>query len=119
MNTRTSSPPPPTSWWTEMAAPKPSLSAGDYAHIDGQLAATDRLLERNYPGDDGSRQPVHTVYVPADRFTPSFAAEWGAEALAAANAHGGLEKLGALLGQDAALAEAVAPRVEAKLATEP
>ena len=32
--------------------------------------ATDRLLERNYPGDDGTRQPVHTVYVPADRFTP-------------------------------------------------
>jgi hypothetical protein len=100
-------------------SPKPSLSPGDLAHIDGQLAATDRLLEQNYPGDDGSRQPVHTVYVPADRFTPSFAAEWGAEALATAEAHGGLEKLGALLGQDAALAGAVAPRVEAKLASEP
>ena len=47
--------------------PKPSLSVGDLANIDGQLAATDRLLERNYPGDDGSRQPVHTVYVPAGR----------------------------------------------------
>ena len=34
------------------AASRPSLSAGDLAHIDGQLAATDRLLERNYPGDD-------------------------------------------------------------------
>jgi len=77
------------------ASPKPSLSAGDLAAIDGQLAATDRLLEQNYPGDDGSRQPVHTVYVPADRFTPSFAADWGAEALATANAHGGVEKLGA------------------------
>src|SRR5919112_5983724 len=101
------------------ATPTPSLSAGDLANIDGQLAGTDRLLEQNYPGDDGSRQPVHTVYVPADRFTPSFAADWGAEALAAANAHGGLEKLGALLGQDTPLAEAVAPRVEAKLASEP
>src|SRR5215217_7293495 len=68
------------------ASPKPSLSAGDLAAIDGQLAATDRLLEQNYPGDDGSRQPVHTVYVPADRFTPSFTAEWGAEAMAAASA---------------------------------
>ncbi|MGX1159549.1 hypothetical protein FBY31_2085 [Arthrobacter sp. SLBN-100] len=100
-------------------SPKPSLSPGDLAHIDGQLAATDRLLEQNYPGDDGSRQPVHTVYVPADRFTPSFALDWGAEAQATAAAQGGLEKLGALLGQDAGLAEAVASRVEAKLASEP
>ncbi|HEY1157522.1 MAG TPA: aldolase, partial [Arthrobacter sp.] len=72
-----------------MAAPNTSLPAGDLAHIDAQLAATDQLLDRNYPGDDGSRQPVHTVYVPADRFTPSFAADWGAQAAATAEAHGG------------------------------
>src|SRR6478752_7190580 len=119
MVTRTSSPPPPTNWWAEMAAPKPALSAADTAHIDGQLAATDRLLERNYPGDDGSRQPVHTVYVPADRFTPSLAADWGAQATATTDAHGGFEKLGRLLGQDAGHAGAVAARVAAKLATEP
>lgn len=99
--------------------PKQSFSVGDLATIDGQLAATDRLLEQNYPGDDGSRQPVHTVYVPADRFTPSFAADWGVQAMAAAAGHGGLERFGALLGQDDALAEAVAARVEAKLANEP
>src|SRR5690349_13735291 len=101
------------------ATPRPSLSAGDLASIDGQLAATDRLLEQNYPGDDGSRQPVHTVYVPADRFTPSFAADWGAEARATVDAHGGYGKLGRLLGQEPGLAEAVAARVEAKLASEP
>jgi citrate lyase beta subunit len=100
-------------------SPTPSLSAADLAAIDAQLAATDQLLERNYPGDDGTRQPVHTVYVPADRFTPSFAADWGAQALTTAEAHGGLEKLGALLGQDAELAGAVAPRVQAKLESEP
>ncbi|WP_445286235.1 DUF6986 family protein, partial [Arthrobacter sp. Hiyo1] len=61
-----------------MAAP--SFSAADLAAIDSQLAATDQLLERNYPGDDGTRQPVHTAYVPADRFTPSLSAEWGAQA---------------------------------------
>ncbi|WP_426988179.1 DUF6986 family protein [Pseudarthrobacter sp. Y6] len=99
--------------------PTPSLSAADLAAIDTQLAATDQLLERNYPGDDGTRQPVHTVYVPADRFTPSFAAEWGAQALTTAEAHGGLEKLGALLGQERELAAAVAARVAAKLRTEP
>jgi citrate lyase beta subunit len=100
-------------------SPKPSLSAADTAHIDAQLAATDRLLDRNYPGDDGSRQPVHTVYVPADRFTPSLAADWGSQALATAAAHGGLERLGRLLGQDAELAGAVAARVQAKLESEP
>ncbi|QNE15848.1 aldolase [Pseudarthrobacter sp. NBSH8] len=100
-------------------SPTPSLSAADLAAIDAQLAATDQLLERNYPGDDGTRQPVHTVYVPADRFTPSFAADWGAQALTTAEAHGGLEKLGALLGQDAELAGAVASRVRAKLESEP
>lgn len=100
-------------------SPTPSLSAADLAAIDAQLATTDQLLERNYPGDDGTRQPVHTVYVPADRFTPSFAADWGAQALTTAEAHGGLEKLGALLGQEQELAAAVAARVGAKLRTEP
>ena len=101
------------------ASPTPSLSAADTAHIDAQLAATDRLLDRNYPGDDGSRQPVHTVYVPADRFTPSLTADWGSQALATAAAHGGLERLGRLLGQDAELAGAVASRVRDKLESEP
>ncbi|MFF2028890.1 DUF6986 family protein [Arthrobacter sp. NPDC058192] len=96
-----------------------ALSGADLARIDAQLAGTDRLLERNYPGDDGSRQPVHTVYVPADRFSPGFAADWGAMAVAAAEARGGIESLCALLGQDTELAAAVAPRVRAKLAREP
>src|SRR5215207_9211788 len=101
------------------ATPRSSLSPRDLEHIDGQLAATDRLLEQNYPGDDGSRQPVHTVYVPADRFTPSFAADWGAQALATAQTHGGLARVATVLGQDGDLAAAVAQRVEAKLGSEP
>ncbi|BAS16054.1 conserved hypothetical protein [Arthrobacter sp. Hiyo8] len=100
-----------------MAAP--SFSAADLAAIDSQLAATDQLLERNYPGDDGTRQPVHTAYVPADRFTPSLSAEWGAQAITTAEAHGGLERLGTLLGQEPELAAAVATRVAAKLRSEP
>jgi hypothetical protein len=96
-----------------------SLSAADLAGIDEKLAATDRLLQDGYPGDDGSRQPVHTVYVPADRFTPGLAARWGEQARDAVLAHGGFDHFGAMLGQDAALAARVAPRVEAKLAAEP
>jgi citrate lyase beta subunit len=98
---------------------KLSLTAADLAHIESTVAATDELLERNYPGDDGSRQPIHTLYVPADRFSTSFTADWGQQALDAVEGHGGLEHLGALLGQDAELAAAVAPRVAAKLAAEP
>ena len=83
----------------------PALSASDLARIDARLADTDRLLERGDPGDDGSRQPVHTVYVPADPFGPDFTSDWGAQALAATDAHGGLERLGTLLGQLGVLAE--------------
>jgi hypothetical protein len=100
-------------------APRGSLSKADLAQIDLRLSATDRMLARNYPGDDGSRQPVQTVYVPADVFTPSLAPDWGAQALATADAHGGLVHVGHLLGQERALAAAVAARVEAKLTSEP
>lgn len=100
-------------------APRGSLSSSDLAQIDTRLSATDRMLVQNYPGDDGSRQPVQTVYIPADTFTPSLAAEWGAEALATAETRGGLVHLGHLLGQERALATAVATRVEAKLHSEP
>lgn len=96
-----------------------SLNSSDLAHIESACAATDTLLDRNYPGDDGSRQPVHTVYVPADKFSSTFAADWGTQGLEAIEAFGGLEKLGRLLGQDDELAAAVASRVAAKLASEP
>lgn len=95
------------------------LDDADLARIDASLAATDRLLAEGYPGDSGTRQPVHTVYVPADRFTPQLAAEWGAAALAAADEAGGLEALARRVGLAPALAAEVAPRVEAKLKSEP
>lgn len=37
-----------------------------------------------------ARQPVHTVYVPADRFTAGTSQEWGAAAVAALDEHGPL-----------------------------
>ena len=37
--------------------------------LDRRLAETDRELLERFPGDSGTRQPVHTVYVPGDRFT--------------------------------------------------
>ncbi|WP_022886898.1 DUF6986 family protein [Glaciibacter superstes] len=96
-----------------------ALTGDDLAFIDASLADTDRLLGAGYPGDSGTRQPVHTVYVPADRFTPALAAEWGEQALAAVRSHGGIEELCRTLGLDADLATQVSARALAKLDSEP
>ena len=82
-----------------------------YADLDRRLAASDAARAARYPGEPAGRQPVHTVYVPADRVRPGLAAEWGAAALAAVD---GVD-LPAIVGLD----PAVLPRVLAKLATEP
>ena len=95
------------------------LAEADLAAIDARLAATDDLLATAYPGDDGSRQPVHTVYVPADRYTPELPAVWGRAALAAVDAAGGIEALAVTVGVDADVATAIAPRVREKLEREP
>lgn len=63
--------------------------------------------QARYPMAEPGRQPVHTVYVPADRFSASTVAEWGGRALSLAEAH--LE----------AFAPGVRDRVLGKLAREP
>src|SRR5215207_1634309 len=82
-----------------------------YADLDRRLAASDAARAARYPGEPAGRQPVHTVYVPADAVRPGLAAEWGARALAAVD---GVD-LPAVVGLD----PAVWPRVLAKLAAEP
>ena len=98
---------------------RPALTARDLAAVDARLAETDELLARAYPGDDGSRQPVHTVYVPADRYAPELPAVWGRAALAAIADAGGVEAVAAVAGIDDGLAAQVAPSVRAKLEREP
>jgi citrate lyase beta subunit len=95
------------------------LAEADLAAIDARLATTDELLAAAYPGDDGSRQPVHTVYVPADRYTPELPAVWGRAALAAVDGAGGIEALAVAVGVDADIASAIGPRVLEKLEREP
>ncbi|MCC3268670.1 aldolase/citrate lyase family protein [Arthrobacter gengyunqii] len=99
--------------------PAPVLGAAHLQRLDAVLADTDRLLADAYPGDAGTRQPVHTVYIPADRCVPALPAEWGEQALAAATAQGSLTDLAGQVGLDAKLAAAVVPLVEAKLRDEP
>ncbi|SDI88237.1 HpcH/HpaI aldolase/citrate lyase family protein [Arthrobacter subterraneus] len=92
-----------------------ALGFDDYAAIDSKLTDTDRLLRTGYPGDSGSRQPVHTVYVPADRYQPSLPGDWGREAAAAVERAGGMGALCAALGVN----DDVGTLVSAKLTTEP
>jgi citrate lyase beta subunit len=81
------------------------------ADLDRRLAASDTARAARYPGEPAGRQPVHTVYVPADRVRPGLAAAWGAAALAALDG----ADLPAITGLD----PAAMPRVLAKLAGEP
>jgi citrate lyase beta subunit len=97
-----------------------SLDATAYRRLDAALAEGDAQLLAAYPGDSGDRQPVHTVYVPADRFTSALSREWGALALAAIEEHlPDATALAAVLDVSADLAAQVLPRVRAKLTTEP
>ncbi|GAA3099786.1 DUF6986 family protein [Streptosporangium carneum] len=64
------------------------LSADLAAELDTRLAAADERLRTAYPGEPSGRQPVHTVYVPADRYTPDTVRTWGRRARAALAEHG-------------------------------
>ena len=88
------------------------------AELDRRLADSDRALVAGFPGERAGRQPVHTVYVPADAFGAGLAPAWGARALEALDASPGLLAgvLGAEVGPEAG---AVLPLVRAKLAAEP
>ncbi|WP_313772137.1 DUF6986 family protein [Streptomyces sp. TYQ1024] len=86
--------------------------------LTARLAGVDADLARRYPGDPGTRQPVHTVYVPADAFAADTVRTWGERALAALDAHApDAEALAEALGVPDATA--VHDRVRAKLAREP
>ena len=65
----------------------PRLGPDDLAAVERIMAPADEALARGYPGDPGTRQPVHTVYVPADRVLPGIAQRYGAAALASLEEH--------------------------------
>ncbi|MFD9691059.1 DUF6986 family protein [Kitasatospora sp. NPDC059146] len=98
-----------------------SFSAAARAAVEALLAPVDADLARRYPGETGTRQPVHTVYVPADVFRADTVREWGRQALEAFDTHAGTPaELARALGvaDDALLAD-VHARVRAKLEREP
>lgn len=90
------------------------------AGLDRTLAETDAALAADYPGEDERRQPIHTVYVPADTYSRSLPGDWGRAAQELLRGHGGVEALcSRALGLPAELTAEVAPRVEAKLTDNP
>lgn len=97
-----------------------SLSSAVSEEISASLAPVDAELARRYPGDPGTRQPVHTVYVPADVFAADTIRSWGDRALAALDEHApDAAAFAAVLGLPDDLAEPVHDRVRAKLEREP
>ena len=88
--------------------------------LDERLAAADAALAQQFPGERATRQPVHTVYVPADRYDSGLVPRWGQEALATLDEHGGsAADFAATLGLPAVLADEVVSRVRTKLEREP
>ena len=88
--------------------------------LDERLSAADEQLRRHYPGDGGDRQPVHTVYVPADRFSTDTPRSWGRAALDLLDEHA--PTAAALADTTGAAVSRVADvydRVRAKLDREP
>ncbi|RMI36159.1 DUF6986 family protein [Streptomyces triticirhizae] len=97
-----------------------SLPPAVHAELGATLADVDAELARRYPGDAGTRQPVHTVYVPADRHTATTPADWGRAALDLLDQHApDAAAFAAALDQPPGAADDLLNRVRAKLAHEP
>lgn len=96
------------------------LGADTYDEIDARLADADELLASAWPGEASTRQPVHTLYIPADLAGPAVLAEVGRTALDAVAAHAADAKaIAAVVGLRDDLVAEVWPRVIAKLESEP
>ncbi len=90
------------------------------AELDALLAPADQRLAEQYPGQRPGRQPVHTLYVPADQFEPDLPMWWGTEALVTLERCApGPDQFAAAMGLGPQLASAVRDRVLAKLGSEP
>jgi hypothetical protein len=89
------------------------------AEVDHRLAPADAQAAR-YLGDSSVRQPVHTVYVPADRYRGDTPQRWGEQALAMLDEHASTPaRFAAVTGLNPMLIDEVYPRVRTKLVGQP
>lgn len=94
-------------------------------HVLAELLATaaerltdaDALLAERYPGDRGARQPLHTVYVPANACTAEVIDMWSQDSLRALETHGPNVLLEAL--DLPSPSDDLVPRVARKLTDQP
>ncbi len=111
------SPHPPGS---SAAAPGRRLAPTVLDELDEFLAPADAALRRCYPGEAGTRQPVHTVYVPAGAYDADIVERWGGQAQQALSRDGAdPEAFAAAAGVEIDLVEQVYQRVVSKLKIEP
>ena len=106
----------------ERPAERPAgrLSEDVLTAVDVRLAAADRVLAERYPGDPGTRQPVHTVYLAADLVDDGSPAGWGAQALALLDdAAPDAQTAAEVTGLGPVVDEEVHRRTREKLATQP
>jgi len=89
------------------------------SEIDALLAPADAQA-RLFPGEAATRQPVHTVYVPAGQFGASTCTQWGERALALlAERAPTAAALAEAAGLSPELIEDVYPRLITKLGSQP
>ena len=87
--------------------------------LDARLADADAALAVTYPGDRGRRQPVHTIYVPADRYDAGTVRGWAEEAkLALATHAGSVTRLAEVMDLGPSVAVEVYERIRRKLDAE-
>jgi citrate lyase beta subunit len=55
--------------------------------VNVRLRGADAALAAQFPGSSSARQPVHTVYVPADHFAAHTVQEWGSAAAHVVDEH--------------------------------
>ncbi|QPP09984.1 aldolase [Streptomyces bathyalis] len=97
-----------------------SLADSVSEEIADRLAPVDAELARRYPGEPPTRQPVHTVYVPADAVSSGTVSAWGEQAREMLDEHApDAVSFASVLGLPSHLAGPVHDRVRAKLEREP
>ena len=85
-------------------------------HLEG----VDAQLETRFAGDFGGRQPIHTCYVPADKFHGQIVTEWANNARQAMHEHASSpDTFAHAVGVDLQAVESWWSRLHKKLAREP
>lgn len=97
-----------------------SLTAAEIEGTLARLSAVDERMAREFPGGRGTRQPVHTCYVPADRVDADVLLRWSREALTTLDTHApGPDEFAEAIGIPREHAQVVHPRVRQRLLGDP